>query len=104
MKEDKLRQMKEEFKRMRVSEFQRMTVETESGRFLGHVFDLRSEGEAEYGAPHDERSVTKIVYGRMGLLARLGLDEVDATTLPWNAVKAIRGDKIIVEDSAAERA
>ena len=80
-----------------------MTVETESGRFLGHVFDLRCGGEAEYGAPHDERAVTKIVYGRMGLLARLGLDEADATTLPWTAVKAIRDDKIIVEDSAVHQ-
>ncbi|HWW74764.1 MAG TPA: hypothetical protein VNZ44_05165 [Pyrinomonadaceae bacterium] len=88
---------------MRASEFQSMTVETESGRFLGHVFDLRSEGEPEYGVPRDVRSVTKIVYGKMGLLARLGLDEADATTLPWAAVKAIRDGKIIVEDSAAHR-
>jgi sporulation protein YlmC with PRC-barrel domain len=88
---------------MRASEFQQMTVETESGRFLGHVFDLRSEGEPEYGAPKDVRAVTKIVYGRMGLLARLGLDEVDATTLSWKAVKAIRNGKIIVEDSAVHQ-
>ena len=88
---------------MKASEFQRMTVETESGRFLGHVFDLRSEGEPEYGAPHDRRAVTKIVYGRMGLLARLGLDEADATTLPWTAVKAIRDGKLIVDDSVGER-
>ncbi len=88
---------------MKASEFQSMTVETESGRFLGHVFDLRSKGEPEYGAPRDERVVAEVVYGKMGLLARLGLDEVDATTLPWKAVKAIRDGKLIVDDSADTR-
>jgi hypothetical protein len=32
----------------------------------------------------------------MGLLARLGLDEADATTLSWESVKEVRDGKIIV--------
>jgi hypothetical protein len=87
---------------MRAHEFQYMRVETEGGRFLGHVFDLRSRGEPEYGAPRDERVVTEIIYGRTGLFERLGLTQAEPKTISWKAVKAIRGDKIIVDDSVGE--
>jgi sporulation protein YlmC with PRC-barrel domain len=81
---------------MKLSEFQYMEVLREDGTFLGHVFDLRSSGEPEHGLTHDSRLVSELVYGRMGLLARLGLDEADATTLPWSAVKEIRDGVIVV--------
>ena len=86
---------------MRAHEFQRMSVVTEGGRLLGHVFDLRSRGEPEYGAPRDARVVDEIVYGRMGLFERLGLTQAEPQTIPWKAVKAIRGDQLIVDDSVA---
>jgi len=82
--------------KMKLSDFQYAEVVREDGTFLGHVFDLRSEGEPEHGLTHDSRAVGEIVYGRMGLLARLGLDEADATTLPWSAVKEIRDGVIVV--------
>ena len=86
---------------MRAHEFQYMEVLTESGRFLGHVFDLRSRGEPESGAPHDERIVGEIVYGRLGLFERLGLTQAEPKTVSWKAVKAIRDGKLIVDDSVA---
>ena len=84
---------------MRAHEFQYMKVETEGGRFLGHVFDLRSKGEPEYGEPHDERVVNEIVYGRLGLFERLGLTQAEPQTFSWKAVKAIRDGKLIVDNS-----
>ena len=88
---------------MRAHEFQYMEVVTESGRFLGHVFDLRSRGEPEYGEPHDARTVHEIVYGRLGLFERLGLTQAEPQTLPWKAVRAIREGKLIVDDSVGRQ-
>ena len=81
----------------RVSEFQMMRVETEDGRLLGHIFDLRSPGEPEHGLTHDKRVVNELVYGKLGLLARLGLTQARATTVAWESVKEIRDGKIIVD-------
>jgi sporulation protein YlmC with PRC-barrel domain len=86
---------------VKVSEFQFMRVETEGGRFLGHVFDLRSHGEPEHGETHDARVVNEIVYGRLGLLERLGIVQAEPDTIPWEAVKEVRGNKIIVDDAVA---
>lgn len=86
---------------MKLSEFQFMRVETEGGRFLGHVFDLRSHGEPEHGETHDARVVNEIVYGRLGLLERLGMVQAEPDTIPWEAVKEIRGNKIVVDDVIA---
>lgn len=87
---------------MKLSELQYAEVWREDGTFLGHVFDLRSRGEPEHGITHDSRAVEELVYGRMGLFARLGLDEADATTLPWSAVREIRGGVIIVGDDVGD--
>jgi sporulation protein YlmC with PRC-barrel domain len=86
---------------MRASDFQYMRVETEGGRFLGHVFDLRSKGEPEPGARRGERVIHELVYGRMGLFERLGITQAEPKMVSWKAVKAIRDGKIIVEDEAA---
>ena len=88
---------------MRAHEFQYMEVVTESGRLLGHVFDLRSRGEPDYGEPHDARAVDEIVYGRLGLFERLGLTQAEPQMLPWKAVKAIRENRLIVDDSVGRK-
>jgi len=41
--------------------------------------------------------VGELVYGKTGLLARLGLTHARATTLAWESVKEIRDGKIIVD-------
>ena len=84
----------------KVSEFQYARVESEEGEFLGHVFDLRSRGPAEHGDPREERDarvVSELVYGKRGLLARLGLTHARTTTVAWESVKEIRDGKIIVQ-------
>lgn len=88
---------------MRAHEFQYMEVLTESGRFLGHVFDLRSRGEPEHGESREERVVNEIVYGRLGLFERLGLTQAEPKTFSWKAVKAIRDNQLIVDDSVGRK-
>lgn len=88
---------------MRAHEFQYMEVVTESGRFLGHVFDLRSRGEPEYGGPHEARVINEIIYGRLGLFERLGLTRAEPKTLSWKAVKAVRDNRLVVADPADGR-
>jgi sporulation protein YlmC with PRC-barrel domain len=80
----------------KVSEFQYARVETEDGEFLGHVFDLRSPSAPEHGDTRASRVVGELVYGKRGLLARLGFRKARATTVAWESVKEIRGGKIIV--------
>ncbi len=88
---------------MRAHEFQYMEVVTESGRFLGHVFDLRSRGEPEHGERREARVVHEIIYGRLGLFDRLGLTQAEPKMLSWKAVKAIRDNQLVVDDSVGER-
>ncbi|HYY95351.1 MAG TPA: hypothetical protein VE713_12600 [Pyrinomonadaceae bacterium] len=85
-----------------MSEFQYARVETEDGEFLGHVFDLRSPAAPEHGDTRAARVVGELVYGKAGLLARLGLTRARATTVAWESVKEIRDGKIIVDNAVAE--
>src|SRR5206468_1602210 len=74
-----------------------MRIESESGRLLGHVFDLRcrwTPGEPQ--SPIDE-----IIFGRLGLLERIGLAERRPDGVRWSEVKALRDGVIIVADQAA---
>jgi sporulation protein YlmC with PRC-barrel domain len=75
-------------------ELELMEVRTEDGRRLGRVFDL-SLHTGRRGAP----AVAAIVYGRRGLLERLGLRHARPSSLPWSRVRAIR-DRVIVVDEA----
>jgi sporulation protein YlmC with PRC-barrel domain len=80
----------------RVTELQFMEVVTEDGRKLGHVFDIRSPGPPEHGIDHKERVVTELVYGKLGLLDRLGIREAEPTTIPWKSVVEIKDRKVVV--------
>jgi sporulation protein YlmC with PRC-barrel domain len=75
-----------------------MRVETVDGDFLGHVFDIRCRWEKD---ANELPILEAIVYGRRGLLERVGLRGVRPRTMPWNLVEAIHGDVIIVR--AVER-
>ena len=75
-----------------------MRVETADGRFLGHVFDLRCHwAPGQTRAPHIE----EIIYGRSGLLERVGMVERRPSSVPWSAVKEIRDHTIVVDESKA---
>jgi len=77
-----------------------MRVETADGRFLGHLFDL----ECPWVAGADPAlPVAHIVYGRAGLLERVGLRERRVDSLPWSAVIELRGKVIVVADQAVRK-
>jgi hypothetical protein len=64
-------------------------VRTESGRLLGHAYDLR----CTFGA---KATITHLVYGRRGLLERVGFRGERCDTIPWSRVIAVRDEEIIV--------
>jgi hypothetical protein len=76
-----------------------MRVETAGGRFLGHVFDL----QCPWVAGAEPRPVDEIIYGRAGLLERVGLRERRPDSLPWSAVIELRGKVIVVADAAVPK-
>ena len=71
-------------------------VETESGDRLGRLYDLRCEGEPEFGIPNEDRTVTELIYGTTGLWEVLGLKKLDRKSVSWKAVKSIEPGRIVV--------
>ena len=80
-----------------------MHVVDGSGRVLGCVHELRSRGAPEHGRAHASRRVTELVYGRQGWLERFGLRGAVLEVVPWKAVRAIEGDRIVVDTSRGGR-
>ena len=72
-----------------------MRVRTADGRQLGHVFDVRCDT-----ADGRQPTVTAIVYGKRGLLERLGLRHARPAWLPWARVRSIEGRVVVVDDDA----
>ena len=81
----------------KITELQFLRIVDTNGKKLGHVFDVRSDGAPEQGGTQACRQITELVYGRSGLLTRLGLLEAKTETVPWNAVSKIKYGTIIVE-------
>jgi len=75
---------------------ERMRVRTADGRDLGHACDLRCDtGTGKLP------TVTAVVYGRRGLLERLGLRRpARPTFVSWARVRSIEGRVIVVDDDA----
>ena len=73
-----------------------MEVRTASGERLGRLFDLRLRTDAG-----ETPAVTAIVYGRRGLLERLGLRHAKPTSIPWARVRAIEDRAIVVDDDVS---
>lgn len=70
-------------------------VETQSGRQLGKVRDLR----ARIGS--DRPAVETLVVGRRGFFEHLGLGKREVQpgdAIPWEAVVRIEGKRIVVAD------
>jgi sporulation protein YlmC with PRC-barrel domain len=72
-------------------ELESMTVHTSDGKRLGRVFDLRCK--TRDGEPPE---VDAIVYGRRGLLERLGLRKALPTLVHWDKVRSIENRVIVV--------
>jgi hypothetical protein len=71
-----------------------MRIETRSGRRLGRLFDLRCSWAPGKAQP----LIDEIVFGRVGLMERLGLKVHKPDSIPWSAVIEVRDGVLIVED------
>ena len=69
-----------------------MRVETEGGEHLGRVFDLRCSWQPGLAQP----VVDEIVFGRTGLMERLGVPVRRPDSLPWADVVEVRDHVIVV--------
>lgn len=88
---------------MNVTDLQHAKLYTTSGKYLGRLFDLRSAGSPEHGAPQKEREITELVYGEIGLFERLGLKRSGHDTISTEQIVEIKDGKIIVEQSKRKR-
>jgi hypothetical protein len=75
-------------------------VETESGKKLGRVFEIRSEGDPDHGISNDSRNLDYFLCGEGGLLERLGFKERQMTCIPVSEIREFAEGKIIVRDEA----
>lgn len=68
----------------------------EGGRRLGRLFDLSCRWQpGEASSPVEE-----LIYGRIGLLERVGMVDERPPSLPWSAVRRIGPDAIVVAADA----
>ena len=75
-----------------------MRIETRSGRHLGHLFDLR----CSWQPGHPQAVIDEIVFGRIGLMERLGLKVRKPDSVPWSAVLEVRNGVLIVDDRSVD--
>ena len=64
-----------------------------AGRRLGRVFDLRCDWHPGGQAT---TCVDEIIYGRTGLLERVGLRERRPDSVPWSALRGVEGRALVV--------
>jgi sporulation protein YlmC with PRC-barrel domain len=91
---------------MRLSDLLGLSVVTESGEKLGHVYDVRVQRDERSSADRagQKWQVKGIVVGRRGLVERLGLAASDARPLlnedvvPWSAILRIGEQAVTARD------
>lgn len=86
----------------KITDYLLMEVETESGKQLGRVFEIRSDGEPEHGVVSEDRPFDYVLYGRRGFWETMGIRQTKTDLLPWSAVKRFENGKMIVEDLPEE--
>lgn len=83
---------------MKLSEVLDMEVVGASGRYRGHVIDLRCAGEAPRGEAETSRVVTEIIFGRVGWLERMGLRAIREEALPWAEVATVGTRRVTLKN------
>ena len=81
-------------------EMQLLKVRSTDGRELGRVFDVRCRWTPGQTEPP---VVEEVVYGRRGLLWRVGFHHLRDQTLPWSAVRSIDNGVMTVDLAPARR-
>jgi sporulation protein YlmC with PRC-barrel domain len=92
---------------MLLSELLHRKVETESGRRLGHVHDVRAERRS------GTLVLTSVIVGRRALLEHFGIGlgrartgtklRTGVATVPWGSVARVTSGKVVVEDGTELR-
>jgi sporulation protein YlmC with PRC-barrel domain len=77
-------------------------VQTETGKKLGRVFDIRSEGEPDHGVTNRSRDLDFMLCGESGLFQRLGFKEKELICVPFSEIKEFGDGKIIVSEVSEE--
>jgi len=80
----------------KVTEILLANVVSESGKRLGRVVDLRCPGEPEHGDSKKERVVGELLYAKSGFLELIGLRKPNIKRAPWQSVKRIESDTIVI--------
>jgi len=80
-----------------LSELDARRLVDEDGRRLGRLFDLVCPWKP--GEP--QGTIEELVYGRVGLLERVGLVREKPPSVPWSAVRRIERQAIVVSSEAA---
>lgn len=88
---------------MRLSELTGRRVQDGKGHALGRVVEVRSPGRPETRPREEPRQVGTLLYGRRGLLERLGWIEPDPQQVDWREVDMI-DEKTLRVDAGALRA
>jgi hypothetical protein len=79
-----------------LSELDARHLVAEDGRALGRLFDLGCRWQP--GDPHTP--IEELVYGRIGLLERVGMVHEKPPSVPWSAVRRIEHEAIVVSSDA----
>ena len=72
-------------------------VVSQDGERLGHVFDVRCQGEPEHGYANQDRIISELLYGTRGLLELIGLRKTSMQSVAWQSVRSIEDGEIIVD-------
>lgn len=88
----------------KITEILLSDVLTESGQHLGRVFELRCHGEPEHGASNSKREVSELICGKTGLLELFGLKRTDVKRVPWEFVKRIETNTVVIDDNYKSKA
>ena len=87
----------------KVTQVLRANVVSESGKRLGRVVELRCPGEPEHGNSKNERVVGELLYAKGGFLERIGLRKANIKRAPWQFVKKIEPNTIVISSHVNER-
>jgi sporulation protein YlmC with PRC-barrel domain len=92
---------------LRLSALLHRQVETESGRRLGHIHDVRARRQG------DRLLITDLIVGKRALLEHFGVGlrsartgtklRTGADTIPWQAVTSLTSGRVIVKDGTELR-
>ena len=81
----------------KITELLSAEVVNASGKRLGFVVDLRSEGEPEHGVTNKSRRITEIVYTSRRVLWFFGSQSADLNIVPWTSVKKYSRKRIVID-------